>query len=128
MRQRRHQSRPWPGFRRQMALPNNVTFGVGSDVSLATERLPRYVWVHRDDLFTFLLQPGLDATNWRAELAIRFGVILRQVWGGSRTWAGAQTQAVLLCVWRTCWTQARSALNFLSQLLRGQVMALALPP
>jgi hypothetical protein len=33
---------------------------------------------------------GLDATNWRAELAIRFGVILRKVWGGSRTWAGAR--------------------------------------
>ena len=42
-----------------------------------------------DDLFTFLRQPGLDATNWRAELAIRFGVILRKVWGGSRTWARA---------------------------------------
>jgi hypothetical protein len=26
------------------------------------------------------LQPGLDATNWRTELAIRFGVILRKVW------------------------------------------------
>ena len=47
-------------------------------------------WVHRDDLFTFLRQPELDATNWRAELAIRFGVILRKVWGGSRTWVGAR--------------------------------------
>jgi hypothetical protein len=28
---------------------------------------------------TFLRQPGLDATNWRAELAIRFGVILKLV-------------------------------------------------
>ena len=28
-------------------------------------------------VFTLLRQPGLDATNWRAELAIRFGVILR---------------------------------------------------
>jgi hypothetical protein len=56
------------------------------------------------DLFTFLRQPGLDATNWRAELAIRFGVILRKVRGGSRTWAGQQ---------------GRSALDFLSQLLRG---------
>jgi hypothetical protein len=29
-------------------------------------------------------------------LAIRFGVILRKVWGGSRTGAGARAQAVLL--------------------------------
>jgi hypothetical protein len=45
----------------------------------ANERLAQHLWAHRDDLFTFLRQPGLDATNWRAELAIRFGVILRKV-------------------------------------------------
>src|SRR5262245_37200486 len=94
----------------------------------ANERLARHLWNHRDDLFTFLRQPGLDATNWRAELAIRFGVILRKVWGGSRTWAGARAQSVLMSVWRTCWQQGRSALDFLSHLLRGIPMALALPP
>ena len=49
----------------------------------ANERLAQHLWAHRSDLFTFLRQPGLDATNWRAELAIRFGVILRKVWGGT---------------------------------------------
>ena len=86
------------------------------------------MWAHRGDLFTFLRQPGLDAANWRAELAIRFGVILRKVWGGNRTWAGARAQSVLMSVWRTCWQQGRSALDFLSQLLRGTPVALALPP
>ena len=52
-------------------------------------------------------------------LEIRFGVILRKVWGGSRTWAGAQAQSILMSVWRTCWQQGRSAVDFLSQLLRG---------
>src|SRR6516225_7227831 len=94
----------------------------------ANERLAQHLWAHRDDLFTFLRQPGLDATNWRAELAIRFGVILRKVWGGSRTWVGAQAQAVLMSVWRTCWQQGRPALDFLSQLLRGKPMLLGLPP
>jgi len=94
----------------------------------ANERLAQHLWNHRDDLFTFLHQPGLDATNWRAELAIRFGVILRKVWGGNRTWAGAWAQAVLMSVWRTCWQQGRSALDFLSQLLRGTPLTLALPP
>ena len=93
----------------------------------ANERLAQHVWNHRDELFTFLRQPGLDATNWRAELAIRFGVILRKVWGGSRTWVGARAQSVLMSVWRTCWQQGRSALDFLSQLLRGALVALALP-
>jgi transposase len=94
----------------------------------ANERLAQHLWAHRDDLFTFLRQPGLDATNWRAELAIRFGVILRKVWGGSRTWAGARAQSVLMSVWRTCWQQGHSALDFLSQLLCGAPVALAFPP
>jgi transposase len=94
----------------------------------ANERLAQHLWSHRDELFTFLRQPGLDATNWRAELAIRFGVILRKVWGGNRTWVGARAQSVLMSVWRTCWQQERSALDFLSQLLRGVPVALALPP
>jgi transposase len=94
----------------------------------ANERLAKHLWAHRDELFTFLRQPGLDATNWRAELAIRFGVILRKVWGGSRTWVGARAQSVLMSVWRTCWQQGRSALDFLSQLLRGTPATLASPP
>jgi transposase len=94
----------------------------------ANETLAKHLWNHRDELFTFLHQPGLDATNWRAELAIRFGVILRKVWGGSRTWVGARAQSVLMSVWRTCWQQGLSALDFLSQLLRGRPVCLDLPP
>jgi transposase len=94
----------------------------------ANERLAQHLWNHRDDLFTFLRQLGLDATNWRAELAIRFGVILPKVWGASRTWVGARAQSVLVSVWRTCWQQGRSALDCLSQLLRGIPVALATPP
>jgi transposase len=94
----------------------------------ANERLAQHLWAHRDDLFTFLRPPGLDATNWRAELALRCGVLLRKVWGGSQTWVGARAQAVLRSVWRTCWQQRRSALDFLRQLLRSPPAALALPP
>jgi transposase len=94
----------------------------------ANERLAQHLWNHRDQLLTFLRVPGVDATNWRAELAIRFGVILRKVWGGNRTWVGARAQSVLMSVWRTCWQQGCSALDFLSQLLRGRSVVLALPP
>ena len=99
-----------------------------SKTNPANERLAQHFWNHREDLLTFLRFAGVDATNWRAELAIRFGVILRKVWGGSRTWVGARAQAVLMSVWRTCWQRGRSALDFLSQLLRGVPVALALPP
>jgi transposase len=92
----------------------------------ANDRLAQHLWTHRADLFVFRRQPGLGATNWRAELAIRFGVILRKAWGGSRTWAGARAQSALMSVWRTCWQQRASALDFLSQLLRGKPVAL--PP
>ena len=94
----------------------------------ANERLAQHLWDHFEQLLTFLALPGLDATNWRAEQAIRFGVILRKVWGGNRTWAGARAQSVLMSVWRTCWQQGRHALDFLSGLLRGCVLPLALPP
>jgi transposase len=107
-------------------LLSGLTFSPKTNA--ANERLAQHRCNHRDDLSTFLRQPGLDATNWRAELAIRFGVILRKVWGGNRTWAGARAQSVLMSVWRTCWQQGQSALDFLSQLLRGTPAALALPP
>src|SRR5262249_27397665 len=80
----------------------------------ANERLAQHLWAHRDALFTFLRQPGLDATNWRAELAIRFGVILRKVWSGSRTWARARAQSVLMSGWRSCWPQGPSSLAILN--------------
>jgi hypothetical protein len=94
----------------------------------SNERLAQHLWVHRDQLFTFLRQPGLDPTNGRAELAIHFGVIRPKVWGGNRTGAGARAQSVLMSVWRTRWQQGRSALVFLSQLPRGTQVELALPP
>ena len=106
--------------------PTELTFPLKT--TAANERLAQHLWNHRDELFTFLRQPGLDATNWRAELAIRFDVILRKVWGGNRTWPCARAQAVRMSVWRTCWQPGRSALDFLSQLLRGTPVALALPP
>jgi hypothetical protein len=61
-------------------------------------------------------------------LASRFGVTLRKVQGGSRTWLGAWAQAALISVWRTRWQQGRGALDFLSGLLRGRAIPLALPP
>ena len=94
----------------------------------ANERLAKHLWNHQDDLLTFLQFPGLDATNWCAELAIRFGVIRRKVWGGNRTWVCARAQAILMSVWRTCWQRGFNALEFLSQLLRHTPALARLPP
>ena len=48
--------------------------------------------------------------------------------GEARRRRKPRAQAVLTFVRRTCWLQGRSALDFLSQLLRGTPVALASPP
>src|SRR5438445_508421 len=101
---------------------------LGSKIDPTNERLAQHLRNHCGEIFRFLDHPGLDATNWRAEQAMRFGVILRKIWGGNRTWAGARAQAVLMSVWRTCWQRGRSALNFVSQLLRHAAIPLPAPP
>jgi transposase len=53
-------------------------------------------------IFSFLFDPTLDATNWRAEHALRPAVITRKMCGGgNRTPHGAQTQQVLASILRT---------------------------
>jgi transposase len=53
-------------------------------------------------LFSFLWDPTLDATTWRAEQALRPAVITRKVCGGgNRTGRGAHSQQVLASLLRT---------------------------
>jgi transposase len=92
------------------------------------ERLAAHLWKHQNELFTFLAFPGIDATNHRAEQAIRPAVVNRKVWGGNRTESGAVAQAILMTVLFTCRQQGRDALDFLSRTLRGQRLSLALLP
>lgn len=89
-------------------------------VDPANERLAKHLALHRDQLLPFLRHPGLDATNWRAEQAIRPAVVNRKVWGGNRTDAGATAQSILMSVLRTCTQQHRDALTFVSRILCGQ--------
>ncbi len=80
-------------------------------------RLANHLFRERDALFTFLSCPGLEATNWRAEQAIRPMVVTRKVWGGNRTSRGAHTQSVLVSILQTCRQQLRSASCFLQKLI-----------
>lgn len=64
-------------------------------------RFVKHLRNERDALFTYLKQPDVQATNWRAEHAVRYMVPLRKVFGGNRTWSGAHTQQVLASVRRT---------------------------
>jgi transposase len=85
----------------------------------ANERLAAHLQRHANHLFTFLRHKGIDATNWRAEQAIRPAVVNRKVWGGNRTEAGAKAQSILMTVLFTAAKLKRDGLQFVSQVLRS---------
>lgn len=73
---------------------------------------------HRSQILPFLYDDELQATNWRAEQAIRPAVVNRKVFGGNRTPAGAHALEVLASLFATCRQHRRDALDCLSKLLR----------
>ncbi len=76
-------------------------------------------------LFSFLYDPTIDATNWRAEQALRPAVVNRKVSGGNRTWLGAHTQQVLATLFRTSSQRQLDPLTILVDLLRERVPRIA---
>ena len=82
-------------------------------------RFAKHLSNHLWDWFTFLLLPEADATNFRAEQALRGPIVNRKVWGGNRTDNGAEAQSILSSVLATCRQQAQPVLDFFSQTLRG---------
>jgi transposase len=64
-------------------------------------RLIKRLRRHRDDVFTFLDQPGVPFENNAAERAIRPAVIIRKNSYGNRSAHGADVQAVLMSVFFT---------------------------
>ena len=71
-------------------------------------------------IWSFLFDPTIDATNWRAEQAIRPAVVTRKVWGGNRTWRGADTQQTLCSVIRTAHQRQLDAPALLVSMLQAR--------
>lgn len=94
----------------------------------AHERLAAHLFRQRRHLFTFLRREGIDATNWRAEQALRPAVVNRKVWGGNRTEAGAEAQSILMTVWETARRQGLPPMQWLSRTLRSPTSATSLLP
>ena len=82
-------------------------------------RLAHHLSRECDALFTYLRCPGLEATNYRGEHAIRPAVVTRTVWGGHRTATGAHTQEVLTSVLRTGHQHDNDPVPHLVALLRS---------
>jgi transposase len=97
----------------------------GRTVYPANRRLLEHLGRERGALFTFLAMPGVQATNWRAEQAIRPAVVCRKQWGGNATWTGAEAWQVLASVCATARLQQRDPVAVLAGLLRapGPVVA-----
>ncbi len=85
----------------------------------ANRRLVKHLTTEADALFTFLGNPGVDATNWRGEQAIRPAVVNRKVWGGNRAWRGAATQGRIMSALRTAAQQGIDPIDFLIRLARA---------
>jgi len=82
-------------------------------------RLIKHLANERNALLTFLIKPGVDATNWRGEQAIRPAVVNRKVWGGNRTEFGAGTQARMMSFFRTAAQQGVDPIRLLVSLARA---------
>jgi len=80
---------------------------------------------HQDELFQFVLVPGLPADNNLAERSIRPLVIIRKISGGSRSAEGTQTRLTLASLLQT-W--AARNLNPLVECLAALQKPAAAPP
>jgi len=92
-------------------------------------RLIKRLRRHQDDLFTFLDLPGVPFDNNHAERAIRPAVIIRKNSYANRSDRGADTQAVLMSIYRTLKQRGHHPVQTITQaiesfLTTGQLPAL----
>lgn len=88
--------------------------------NVENNRLAKHLRKHLWHWFWFLLEPGLDATNWRSEQGLRLGVINRKVWGGNRDDTGRKAQEILMSVNATCDRHHICPVTYLSETLRSR--------
>jgi transposase len=91
------------------------------------DRFSRHLYANQNRLFTFLKHPGLDATNHKAEQAIRPAVVNRKVWGGNRTETGARAQSILTSILSTAKKRAINAVEWINARLRSGTVTLTAP-
>lgn len=65
------------------------------------KRLIKRLRRHQNDLFTFVDKPGVPADNNHAERSIRPAVIMRKNSYCNRSPRGAETQSILMSIYRT---------------------------
>lgn len=101
------------------------------DPSLPYATLAKRLRTHLGELFTFVRDPRVPATNNLAERGLRPLVISRKVSGGTRSSAGSETRMTLYSLCATARLQGKNPTTVCEQLLLAPPDApspLALPP
>jgi transposase len=75
--------------------------------------------IHREALFTFILNPEVDSTNNAAEREIRPAVLMRKTSYGNRSDRGAKTQAIWMSLIRTCQKQGKPFIQTAAQFFKS---------
>jgi transposase len=91
----------------------------------AFRRFAAHLAVELPAVFGFLFDPTVDATNWRAEQALRPAVVNRKVSGGNRSSRGAATQQILASVVHTARLRRVDTRDVLVALLRARQPAVS---
>lgn len=82
-------------------------------------KLRNHLANHQDEMFLFLKRPGLEATSWPADHAIRGSVANRKVFGGNRDPRGARAQECLTSVLATAVQRGVEIFPYLSRVVRA---------
>lgn len=91
-------------------------------------RLVKRLRRHRDDLFTFLDQPGVPFDNNQAERSIRPAVIIRKNSYGNRSDSGADLQATLMSIFFSLKKRGHNPILVIQQALDTYLKTGKLPP
>lgn len=91
-------------------------------------RLSKRLRNHWNHLFTFLDKPEVPFDNNLAERMIRPAVIIRKNSQGNRSANGAETQAIMMSVYRTLKLRGHNPIDAIEQALRTYVNTGQLPP
>jgi len=93
-----------------------------------SRRLVKRLRRHEAELFTFLDHPGVSADNNHAERQIRPAVIVRKNIYGNGSEEGADTQAVLMSVFRTLKQRGHNPVSAVLEGIRAYLKTGQLPP
>jgi endogenous inhibitor of DNA gyrase (YacG/DUF329 family) len=86
-------------------------------------RICNRIWRHAHGIFTFVTEPGVDPTNNWAETCIRPAVVMRKNSYGNQSARGAETQGILMSVFRSMELQGRRVIPYTLEVLEAEIRA-----